>query len=121
MFLARPHSLSSAWPISATNLSKRNFKERLAAAGLGDMRFQDLRHSHATLLLTLGVNPKVIQERLGHEGVKTTLDFYAHVLPSSQQSAATLTGSALYQNTPSITPSITPSSGVVDEGKTKKP
>jgi hypothetical protein len=103
--------------ISATNLSRRAFKERLAAAGLGNIRFQDLRHSHATLLLTLGVNPKVIQERLGHEGVKTTLDFYAHVLPSSQQSAAVLTGHALHANTPLITPS----QRADKRGETKKP
>lgn len=47
-------------PISATNLAKRDFKARLAAAALPDIRFHDLRHSHATLLLSLGINPKVV-------------------------------------------------------------
>jgi hypothetical protein len=42
------------------------------------------------------VNPKVVQERLGHESVKTTLDLYGHVLPTAQRDAATLTGSALF-------------------------
>ena len=39
------------------------------------------------------MNPKVVQERLGHESVKTTLDLYGHVLPTAQRDAATLTGS----------------------------
>lgn len=84
-------------PISASNLIKRVFKPLLTRAGLPTVvRIHDLRHSHATLLLSSGVNPKVVQERLGHESVRTTLDLYGHVLPTSQREAATLTGRALF-------------------------
>lgn len=52
------------------------------------IRFRDLRHTHATLLLKEGVNVKVVSERLGHANISTTLDTYSHVLPSMQQEAA---------------------------------
>jgi integrase len=50
------------------------------------MKFHDLRHTHATMLIKENVNIKVIQERLGHSRASTTLDIYSHVLPSMQQS-----------------------------------
>ena len=52
------------------------------------VRLHDLRHAHATILLEEGVHPKVVQERLGHSSVSTTLDIYSHVVPSLQQAAA---------------------------------
>ena len=52
------------------------------------MRFHDLRHSAATILLVAGVHPKVVQERLGHSTIAMTMDIYSHVLPSMQQEAA---------------------------------
>jgi integrase len=57
-------------------------------AGLEGLRFHDLRHGHATLLLARGVHPKVVSERLGHAGVSITLDVYSHVLPTLQEEAA---------------------------------
>jgi len=69
------------------NLLRRSFKPLLERAGLPNIRFHDLRHTHATLLLSKGVNPKVVQERLGHATVSITLDVYAHVIPSMQQDA----------------------------------
>jgi integrase len=57
-------------------------------AGLPRIRFHDLRHTHATLLLRAGVNPRVVSERLGHSSVAFTLDTYAHVLPGMQAAAA---------------------------------
>lgn len=66
----------------------RYFKRLLTNAGLdSSMRLYDLRHSCATLLLTNGVNPKVVSERLGHASVAFTLDTYCHVLPNDQQLA----------------------------------
>jgi integrase len=56
-------------------------------ADLPDIRFHDLRHSAATLLLSLGVHPKVVQELLGHTQISMTMDIYSHVLPSMQQDA----------------------------------
>ena len=58
------------------------------AAGLPRVRFHDLRHTHASLLLALGVHPKVVSERLGHATVGITLDTYSHVLPTLQEEAA---------------------------------
>ncbi len=56
--------------------------------GLTGVRFHDARHTHATLLLKQGIHPKVVQERLGHATIATTLDIYSHVLPGLQEAAA---------------------------------
>jgi len=56
-------------------------------AGLPHVRFHDLRHAHATLMLLQGVHPKVVSERLGHASVGITLDTYSHVLPTMQTEA----------------------------------
>ena len=64
------------------------FHKLLVDADLPYMRFHDLRHSAATILLAAGVHPKVVQERLGHSKIAMTLDVYSHVLPSMQQEAA---------------------------------
>jgi integrase len=78
---------SSGKPISPRNLI-RHFKEAIKAAGLPDIRIHDLRHSHASLLLASGVNPKVVQERLGHASITLTLTTYSHVIPSLQEEVA---------------------------------
>lgn len=52
------------------------------------IRFHDLRHSHATIMLQLGEHPKVVSERLGHSSTHVTMETYSHVLPSIQASAA---------------------------------
>ena len=75
-------------PISPTNFSRRYFKPLLAKAGIDlAFTFHGLRHTHATLLLQQGVNPKIVQERLGHSSIKMTMDTYSHVLPDMQQQA----------------------------------
>ncbi len=51
------------------------------------LRLHDLRHTHATLLLAAGVNPRLVSERLGHASVGFTLDVYAHTLPGGQREA----------------------------------
>lgn len=56
-----------------------------AAADVPRIRVHDLRHSHASLLINMGVSPLVISERLGHEKVSTTLDIYGHLYPSKQE------------------------------------
>jgi len=71
-----PDSLSSAWV------------RCLRAAGLPRIRFHDLRHAHATLMLLKGIHPKVVSERLGHASIGITLDIYSHVLPTMQAEAA---------------------------------
>ncbi len=57
----------------------------LKRAGLPHIRFHDLRHTHATLMLKAGVHPKVVSERLGHASVAITLDTYSHVVPGLQE------------------------------------
>ena len=57
-------------------------------AGLSNVRFHDLRHAHASLMLRTGADPKVISERLGHSSIAITMDIYAHVLPGLQEEAA---------------------------------
>jgi len=71
-----------------TNLMPRHFKPLLKKAGLPDIRFHDLRHTCATLLLTKGVHPKVVSEMLGHSSVSITLDVYSHVIPGLGDAAA---------------------------------
>lgn len=78
---------STGGPISPRNLI-RHFKKALPDAGLPDIRVRDLRHSHASLLLASGVNPKLVQERLGHSSIALTLDTYSHVIPSLQEEVA---------------------------------
>jgi integrase len=73
--------------IEPANLHE-HFKSILKKAGLPNIRFHDLRHSAATILLEMGVHPKVVQELLGHSNISTTMDVYSHVLPSMQQEAA---------------------------------
>ena len=65
-----------------------------AEAGL-QLRFHDLRHAHASLLLQQGVHPKIVSERLGHSGVGITLDTYSHALPGLQAEAAARLGDLL--------------------------
>lgn len=62
-------------------------KKILVKAGLPDIRFHDLRHSAATLLLSMGIHPKVVQELLGHSLISMTMDTYSHVLPTMQKDA----------------------------------
>jgi integrase len=63
------------------------FFRLLEKAGLPRMRFHDLRHTAATLLLSIGVEMRVIQDILGHSDIATTANIYAHVLPAMQQEA----------------------------------
>lgn len=60
----------------------------LKAAGLPAIRFHDLRHTSATLLLQDNVHPKVVQERLGHSQISVTLDTDSHVLPTMRKKAS---------------------------------
>lgn len=83
-------------PFSYKNLDGRHFKPVLKAANLTGFRLYDLRHSCATLLLSEGVNPKVVAERLGHSTIVLTLDTYSHVLPDMQEAATEKLEKILY-------------------------
>ena len=64
------------------------FARHVAQAGLPKIRYHDLRHTQASLMLAAGVHPKVACERLGHHSTAFTLDVYTHVVPGMQQHAA---------------------------------
>lgn len=74
-------------PIRATNLVEWSFHRVLDRAGLPRIRFHDLRHTAATLMLERGVNPKVVSEMLGHSDIAISLGVYGHVTPRMQQAA----------------------------------
>ena len=80
-------------PVHKSNLLSRSFYPLLEKAGLPRVRFHDLRHTCATVLLAHGVHPKLVQEQLGHSQISLTLDTYSHVLPALQREcAATMDG-----------------------------
>jgi integrase len=74
-------------PLHGHNLTMRDFHRVIKKAGLPRIRFHDLRHAHATLLLAQGENLRLISERLGHHAAAFTLSTYAHVLPGMQEAA----------------------------------
>ena len=82
------------FPAPAGGLMDRdNFRHRVwgpavKAAGLHGLRFHDLRHSHAAMLIAQGEHPKVIQSRLGHASITVTLDTYGHLFDGLDEGAA---------------------------------
>ncbi len=74
-------------PLHSSNFLQRSFYPLLERAGLPHIRFHDLRHSAATLLLGLGIHPKIVSEMLGHSQIGITLDLYSHVTATMQQEA----------------------------------
>lgn len=89
----------SAWNLVFTNAVGgpldarhvvRGFKAILTKAGLPDIRFHDLRHSCASLLVAQGVHPRTVMDLLGHSTIKLTMDTYAHVMPEQHRQTATL-------------------------------
>jgi integrase len=65
----------------------QDFARIIRNSGLPHLTFHSLRHAHATLLLTAGVHPKIVSERLGHSNIAITMDIYSHVLPGLQEQA----------------------------------
>ena len=74
-------------PIDPNNMIK-DLRKVLASANLPKIRFHDIRHTCATLLLLKNVHPKIVSERLGHSDIKITLDIYSHALPTLQAEAS---------------------------------
>jgi integrase len=75
-------------PLDRRYVTNHRFKPLLKQAQLPLVRFHDLRHTCATLLLGRNVNPKIVSEMLGHASIAITLDTYSHVLPNMQGEAA---------------------------------
>lgn len=78
-----------------SNVQRRHFVPAVEAAGVPLIRFHDLRHSAATLLLAKGTHPKVVSDMLGHASVEITLNTYSHVIPSLHREAASQMDSIL--------------------------
>jgi integrase len=77
------------------SLLDRHVKLIFAKAGVGQFTLHDIRHAHATILLTHGINVKVVSRRLGHSDVKITLERYTHFVPELEEAAAHILGSNL--------------------------
>lgn len=75
-------------PINHNNLVTRYFRPALKAAGIEQIRFHDLRHTYASLLIDQGENLKYIQSQLGHSSPTVTLNVYAHLMKATNQEAA---------------------------------
>jgi len=77
---------------NGTHFSHRNigrhFNKTIERLGLPKIRFHDLRHTYASLMLMMNVHPKTVQEALGHSSVSLTLNTYSHIIPSMQKDAA---------------------------------
>jgi integrase len=82
-------------PIGSEKVTQRAFKPLLKRTGLPEIRFHDLRHTFATLLLARGVHPTYVQRALGHASVKMTLDRYSHWMPSMGRATAEAIDAAL--------------------------
>ncbi len=82
-------------PVDVGNLTYRSFRPLLKRTNLPQIRFHDLRHTCATLLLSKGTHPKIVQEMLGHANISMTMDTYSHVLPDMQEKAVSAMDDAL--------------------------
>jgi integrase len=82
-------------PLQPNSLTQEFVRLLAQASDLPRIRFHDLRHTHATQLLSNGVHSKVAEERLGHSSVGITLDLYSHVLPGMQEDAAAKVDAAI--------------------------
>ncbi|MEB2589426.1 site-specific integrase [Bacillus cereus] len=78
-------------PVNPRNIG-RSMDLIIKKAEVPRITFHSLRHTHATLLMEIGVNMKVVSERLGHSNIKTTMDRYTHVSPTLQDQAAEMFG-----------------------------
>ncbi|MGE8079068.1 tyrosine-type recombinase/integrase [Peribacillus loiseleuriae] len=70
------------------NYVYNHFIKMIKKTGLKKIRFHDLRHTHATIMLQLGEHPKIVSERLGHSSIEMTMNTYSHVTPDMQQDSS---------------------------------
>ncbi|UCF84569.1 MAG: site-specific integrase, partial [Desulfobacteraceae bacterium] len=86
-------------PIDKNNLIRRHFEPALRRAGLRRIRFHDLRHTYASLLIAQGEHPKYIQVQMGHSSINVTMDTYGHLMNTvNQESAKRLDSTILKEN-----------------------
>ena len=75
-------------PLHYRNLAQRVLKKVISDAGLHPFTFHDFRKTHATMLVAAGIDPKVVQDRMGHVDIKTTLEYYAQPTKEGKEAAA---------------------------------
>jgi integrase len=90
-------------PMCQSHMLSRHFRPALKTAGLEGIRFHDLRHTYASLLIDQGENIKYIQTQLGHSSPTLTLDVYAHLMKPVNQEAARRLEKAVFENNGSKT------------------
>lgn len=83
-------------PLDPDNISQREFPRFLKDAGIRRIRFHDLRHTYASLLIAQGESPKYIQNQMGHASIRTTLDRYGHLMPEVHEQAAKRLGNQIF-------------------------
>ena len=72
-------------PIDYHNIERREFYPALDRAGLRRIRWHDLRHTHAAVMVAKGVNVKLLQRQMGHADIGTTLNTYGHLIPEASE------------------------------------
>jgi integrase len=79
--------LEGGEPLNGSHLTERRFKPPLRRAGLPEIRFHDLRHAFASMMLSLGVRVDLVAQMLGHASPMQTLQTYAHIMRGDQEEA----------------------------------
>jgi integrase len=82
-------------PMTASNI-RRDFRKLLKASGLPKIRFHDLRHTAASLMLNHGIPVLIVSKRLSHSKPSITIDIYGHLIPSRQEEAAQLMDNLMF-------------------------
>jgi len=83
-------------PFDANNFLNRVFKPALKKAKLPQVRFHDLRHTYASLLISQGENPKYIQNQMGHSSIQVTYDIYGHLIATENSESASKLGNTIF-------------------------
>lgn len=85
-------------PMDAVNMLKVYFYPTLRRSGLPKIRFHDLRHTYASLLILQGEHPKYIQSQMGHSSINVTMDIYGHLMKATNQDSAKKLGAIVFGN-----------------------
>jgi integrase len=86
-------------PIDKNNLVRRHFEPAIRKAGLRKIRFHDLRHTYASLLIDQGEHPKYIQTQMGHSSINVTMDTYGHLMKMVNRESARRLDMTIFKQT----------------------
>ncbi len=95
-------------PLRHGNFYARHFKPATARIGVPELRFHDLRHTYAGLLIGQGAHPRAMMERLGHSSITVTLDRYGHLLPGLEEAVTSGLDDTYRKASPSPTAPVVP-------------